>query len=188
MRFLPLFTRVRRLSLQESNLNGDIHRNLRTTDECIAALLRDMPALTAFELGSVAGTRYGVTFAGAAYDGVCAPRLRALVVTRVQSLHDDGIATIVRVCPNLRVLDIRGCLGVTTDGFAAAVLEAPCAGKGASDPMTPEQHHALRLRKLRRVVASFNWPPPPRALDFIHYHPGLSGREERNYMLSGQAR
>jgi hypothetical protein len=183
MRILPLFKRVRRLSLQELNTDDDDSRRLRTTDVCIAALLRHMPALTALELGSVAGTVSGLTFVGAAYDGVCAPGLRELVVARVRSLGDDGIATIVRVCPNLRALDIRGCLSVTTDGFAAAVLEAPCAG------LAPKQQHALRLRKLRRVVASLNWPPPPpRALDFIQYHPGLSGREERNYVLSGQAR
>jgi hypothetical protein len=174
-RFLPRFTRVRRLNLQECHTD-DVRSNLRTTDACIAALLRDMPALTALELGSVARTMSGVTFVGAAYDRVCAPGLRELVVARVRTLGDEGIATIVRVCPHLRALDIRGCLGVTTDGFAAAVLEAPCAGAAS------KQHHALRLRKLRRVVASFRGPPPP-ALNFVQYHPGLSGRDERVYML-----
>jgi hypothetical protein len=99
----------------------------------------------------------------------------------VCTLDDEGIATIVRVCPQLRALDIRGCLGVTTDGFAAAVLAVPCAG------MAPKQHHALRMRKLRHVVASFKWPPL-RALNVAQYHPGLSGRAERAYMRGGPTR
>jgi hypothetical protein len=171
-RYLPLFTRVRRLCVQRHLINVQS----TMTDECIAALLRDMPALIALELGSVAGTVSGVTFVGAAYDGVCALGLRELVVARMRSLRDEGIVTIVRVCPQLRALDIRGCLSVTTDGFAAAVLAAPSAGAA------PKQHHALRLRKLRRVVASFKWPPP-RALNFAQYHPGLYGEKERAYML-----
>jgi hypothetical protein len=174
-RYLPLFTCVRRLCVQR----GEKEIHFGVTGACVAALLRDMPALTALELGYVAG----VAFAGAAYDGVCAPGLRELVVARVCTLRDEGIATIVRVCPNLRALDIRGCRNVTTKGFVAAVLEAPpCAGTVTGSHPRPNRHQTLRLRKLRRVVASLRWPLP-RALNFVQYHPGFYGSDERLYML-----
>jgi hypothetical protein len=103
-------------------------------------------------------------------------------VARIDSLRSEGITTIVRVCPNLRALDLRGCRNVSRRDFVAAVVErcvAPAAVAGAP-PQNPKQDLALRLRNLRRVVASFRWPLP-NILNFVEYDPGFFGRKARNY-------
>jgi hypothetical protein len=182
-----LFTGIRRLDL---SFRADHFRSPTTmrqiNDACVAALLRDMPALTALDVGSAGCYLQGdLTFVGEAYNGVHAPGLRELVVARIDSLRGEGIATIVRVCPNLRALDLRGCRHVSKHDFVAAVVEHCVADPvGAEAPPRPKQDLALRLRKLRRAVASFRWPLP-RILNFVQYDPAFFGRKARDYAQGG---
>jgi hypothetical protein len=191
-RYLPMFTGIRRLDL--SFRADHFFRSPTTmrqiTDACVASLLRDMPALTALDVGSAGCYLQGdLTFVGEAYSGVCAPGLRELVVARIDTLRGEGIATIVRLCPNLRALDLRGCRHVSKHDFVAAVVERcvvdPAgAAAGTEAPRRPKQELALRLRKLRHVIASFRWPLP-RILNFVRYDPAFFGRKARDYAQGG---
>jgi hypothetical protein len=133
-----------------------------------------------------------VTFAGAAFrDAPTRPSLRKLKVARQGGIQKEGLETIVRLFPNLRALDVRGCFGLSLKDFAASMLEphpldsAACAttihdGALAQDSSpTPRRphHYRLRLRKLRRVVASYR-RRVPKALNFIEYHCGNYGTVE----------
>jgi hypothetical protein len=146
-------------------------------DALVAVLLRDLRLLEHLDVGSHNWFSTSVAFAPAAFagDGCVAPRLRSLSVARQKRLDPVGLQTIVRVCPGLVQLDMRGCFGVSLRDFAAVLLgpAAPTAGHEA----TATGRGTLRLPKLRRVVASYR-RRVPRALNFITYHCGNYGMME----------
>jgi hypothetical protein len=107
------------------------------------------------------------------------PVLRVLNMARQCGICKVGLETIVRLFPNLRALDVRGCFGLSLNDFAGAMLEAvaPTGAVAAGGPSTRRFSQRPRLRKLRRIVASYR-RRVPKALNFIEYHCGNYGTLE----------
>jgi hypothetical protein len=146
-------------------------------DTLIAGLLASLPGLVGLSVGAQRHFATAVAFAPAAFDpDLACPGLRELNVARQCGIRKEGLDTIVRLFPNLRTLDVRGCFGLRLSAFAAAMLEdaAPSdvvASATTGGPPTRRVSRRLRLRKLRRVVASYR-RRVPKALNFIEYHCG----------------
>jgi hypothetical protein len=147
-------------------------------DALIALVLATLPLLEHLDVGSHNWFSTSVAFASAAFarDNCVAPRLRSLSVARQRSLNRDGLQTIVRVCPCIAQLDIRGCFGISLRDFAA-VLVVPRAQPAPEQAASTTTRGPLRLPNLRRVVASYR-RRVPRVLNFITYHCGNYGKLE----------
>jgi hypothetical protein len=163
--------------------DGSVYLEAHAIDDALVALvLQELRLLEHLDVGSHNWFSTSVAFASGAFTGddCVALRLRSLSVARQRRLGRAGLQTIVRVCPGLVQLDMRGCFGVSLRDFAA-VLVAPGAptaqaGQEATATATVRQG-TLRLPKLRRVVASYR-RRVPRALNFITYHCGNYGMME----------
>jgi hypothetical protein len=155
--------------------DGDFYLEGHAVDDALVALvLRELPLLDHLDVGSHNWFSTSVAFAPAAFAGndCVAPHLRSLSVARQKRLDGAGLQTIVRVCPGLMQLDMRGCFGVSLRDFAAALV-APAAPTAQAGPEATSamRQGTLRLLKLRRVVASYR-RGVPQALNFITYHCG----------------
>jgi hypothetical protein len=159
---------------------GSVYAEQHVVDDALVALLlRELPLLEHLDVGSHNWFSTSVEFAPGAFAGndCIAHRLRSLSVARQKRLGPAGLQTIVRLCPGLVQLDMRGCFGVSLRDFAAVLLAppgAPTAPAGHEATTTVRQKGTLRLPKLRRVVASYR-RRVPRALNFITYHCGNYG-------------
>jgi hypothetical protein len=144
-------------------------------DALVSGLLSSLPRLAILHIGASHHFGSAVTFAPAAVadgGGLVFPAMRELNVARQNGIRKEGLETIVRLFPNLRALDVRGCFGLNLRDFASAMLEdRHVAGADL------RSHRRLRLRKLRRVVASYRCRVP-KALNFIEYHCGNYGTVE----------
>jgi hypothetical protein len=158
--------------------DGSVYLEGHAVDDALIALvLRELPLLEHLDVGSHNWFSTSVAFSPGAFarSECVAPRLRSLCVARQQRLGRAGLQTIVRVCPGLVQLDMRGCFGVSLRDFGAVLLApaAPTTGQ-AGHEATATGRGTLRLPKLRRVVASYR-RRVPRALNFITYHCGNYG-------------
>jgi hypothetical protein len=154
------------------------------TDANVACLLVSLRRLASLHIGAADHFGASVKFAPAAFSPFIAggsfPAMRELNVARQGGIRKEGLDHIVRLFPNLRALDVRGCFGLSLNDFAAVMLEtnnttAPSTVTSTC-PRRP-YHPGLRLRKLRRVVASYR-RRVPKALNFIEYHCGNYGTVE----------
>jgi hypothetical protein len=162
--------------------DGTTHGAKHVVDDALVALLlRDLSLLEHLDVGSHNWFSESVAFAPAAFadDRCVALRLRSLSVARQALLGRAGLQTIVRVCPGLVQLDMRGCFGVSLRDFAAVLVApgAPTTAQAGHEATTAMRQGTLRLPKLRRVVASYR-RRVPRALNFITYHCGNYGMME----------
>jgi hypothetical protein len=184
------------------------HQNLRhlqllsgldvDANQFVAEVLSNFPRLAFLDVSVRNKQAKYLTLAPAAFGGgalagaVCCPAMRELNVARQCGIRKEGLENIVRLFPNLRALDIRGCSQLSLDDFTAVVLEGPppepaaCAVAPSPDAAAggcahPPHHHRLRLRKLRRVVASY-LDPLPEALDFVEYECGAVEAEEEEHI------
>jgi hypothetical protein len=197
-----LRTLVVRLNPFRADLGALRHQNLRRLqllswpdglfgDDFIAILLSAFPRLAILHIGLLREPATSVSFGGDALARViCCPAMRELNVAHQWGIRKEGLENIVRLFPNLRALDIRGCSLLNLNDFTAVMLKerpppeaaaAPAASASAPNtaPITaadatagdvypPHHQRLLRLRKLRRVAASY-LVPMPEALDFVEY-------------------
>jgi hypothetical protein len=151
-------------------------------DVFVRTVVSALPCLTELNVSARSHFATTITFAPTGvFDRAAAatfPALRVLNMARQCGICKAGLETIVRLFPNLRALDVRGCFGLSLKDFADAMLEAVAPTVAATDgPSTRRVSHRLRLRKLRRVVASYRCRVP-KALNFIEYHCGNYGTVE----------
>jgi hypothetical protein len=156
-------------------------------DTLISGLLTSLPRLVELNIGAQNHFATSVAFDPAAFDSrLTCSSLRELNIARQCGIRKLGLRTIVRLFPNLRALDVRGCFGLSLNAFAAAMLEVTrggaVAGAATDGPSTRRVSRRLRLRKLRRVIASYR-RRVPKALNFIEYHCGNYGEFEKRFAV-----
>jgi hypothetical protein len=159
-------------------------------DAILSKLLRVLPCLAVLDISAWHHFPMSVTFAPAALkgcEGVVYSAMRELRAARRCGIRKEGLEAIVRMFPQLRTLDVRGCFGLSLNNFSAVMLESHSTDTAPATATTGvgSRQTRLRLRKLRRVVASYR-RRVPKALNFIEYHCGNYGTVEARELASAE--
>jgi hypothetical protein len=140
-------------------------------DGIVAAVLDAAPRLQCLRVDALGDApvptlRFAADVFAPFFGSTALPRLKELSVARQSGIRQEGLETIVRLFPNLRILDMRGCAMVSCDGLAAALLVTPSTTTGGAATTLVVQ---LRLPKLRQLVTSYTrWMP--KAINEVTLH------------------